>query len=245
MVDRINLLLLPYAGGAGGIYRQWNETLPDWIRPVPLTLPGRGARHSEPVVSEWPSLVALLAREIRPYLAQPVALFGHSLGALIALELAHAIRELHHKEVVWLGVSGCIAPSQRRQKTKWLTCSEAEFIEELYALKGTPPELLEHRELLELVLPALRADFHLAGTYRSPSRPPLSMPMLVLGGESDEDVAAAPGNLTSWATETSGPSRIELIQGDHFFITAHRQAVMSRIIQDLTLRLSHLAAADG
>ncbi len=233
MVDRINLLLLPYAGGAAGVFREWKSRLPVWIHPVPMTLPGRGARHGELLLDKWPKLIDLLTREVRPHLDQPFAIFGHSLGALIALELAHALRSRFGKAPIWLGVSGCIAPSRRQPELKWLNCPENELLEELRSLNGTPPELLESRELLDLVMPILRSDFHLAGTYECRSRPRLTTPILIMGGTQDEEVMSVPENLSAWCDETTGPSRIEMIDAGHFFIDSHRDHVVRSIVTNL------------
>ncbi len=233
MADRINLLLLPYAGGAAGIFREWKSLLPGWIHPVPITLPGRGTRHGEPLLHEWPPLLDLLTRELLPHLDQPVAIFGHSLGALVAFELAHALHSRTGKRPLWLGVSGCIAPSQRQPEPKWLDCAEDEFVEELRSLNGTPPELLENRELLDLVMPILRADFHLAGTFENRIRPRLVTPMLIMGGSEDEEVMSVPENLSAWSDETTGPNRIEMLAAGHFFIESHRDQVIRSIVTDL------------
>lgn len=233
MLGRINLLLLPYAGGSAGVFREWKSRLPAWVHPVPLTLPGRGARHGEALHYEWPALMDVLTWEVRPYVDRPVAIFGHSLGALVALEMAHALRIRLGKEPAWLGVAGCIAPSRRQAERKWLSCPEDEFLEELRSLNGTPPELLENRELLDLVMPALRADFHLAGIYEYRQRPPLATPMLIMGGTQDEEVMDVPDNLSAWGDETRGASRIKKIEAGHFFIESHRDEVIRSIIPDL------------
>ncbi len=234
MADRINLILLPYAGGSAGIFREWKARLPAWIDPVPLTLPGRGIRHGEPLLYEWAPLMDILVREVAPYIDRPFALFGHSLGALTALELARALCRMD-KHAVWLGVSGCIAPSQRQPESKWLHCPEEEFLAKIRSLNGTPVELLENRELLDLVLPILRADFHLAGTheYCPQRRLRLPIPMLILGGCQDEGVMRAPENLSAWRDETLSVSRVEMIDAGHFFIDTHRNEVIRSIITDL------------
>jgi surfactin synthase thioesterase subunit len=232
-MDRLDLFLVPYAGGAAAVFREWKSRLPAWINPVPLTLPARGARHGEPILHDWPPLVGLLSDEIGPRLTGRFAFFGHSLGALVALELAYAMRERFGKMPGWLGVSGCIAPSRRERKIKWLDCPEDEFLDELRSLQGTSPELLQNRELLELVMPVLRADFHLAGTYEHRDRPPLGMPMLVMGGTQDADVVSVPENLSSWCMETTGSCRVEMIEGGHFFVDSHREQVIQAIARDL------------
>ncbi len=227
--DQINLLLLPYAGGGAGIFRGWEARLPARIHPVPIVLPGRGTRHGEELLHTWPALIDVLSRDMQRYLERPVAIFGHSLGALIALELAHVMRRSFGQEPVWLGVSACIAPSRRHREFKWLHCPEDEFIQELRSLNGTPRELLDNRELLDLLLPILRADFHLAGVYEDQDRLPLTMPMLILGGAQDKESSACAENLAAWRDETTGPARIEMIDAGHFFVDTHREAVIQAV----------------
>ncbi len=216
------------------MFREWKGHLPSWVHPIPLNLPGRGMRHGEPLLYEWPPLLDLLAREISPYLGCPFAIFGHSLGALIGIELANIIRSRFAKTPVWFGASGCVAPSKRKLELKWLDCPEKEFLAELRSLSGTPPELLENRELLDLVMPVLRADFHLAGSYRFQPRPPLSIPVLVLGGTQDEEVSSPPEKLAAWSLVTTGPTRIQMISAGHFFLDSHRDLVMRFVLQGLS-----------
>lgn len=225
----LTLFCLPYAGAGAGIYRRWPMWLPRGIEAVALNLPGRGARYGEPPVHDWSRLVAILLDDMAPRLGRPFAFFGHSMGALVALELAHAVRRHHGRSPAWFCASGCRAPPRRRPDTHWLDCPEDKLIDELRTLNGTPAELLESREMLDLMLPALRADFHLCGTYRPVGRPPLDCPLLVLCGRDDHEVLSPVENLTDWAAETAGPFRIELMAGGHFFIDADGPAVIDRV----------------
>jgi surfactin synthase thioesterase subunit len=244
-VTTVNLLLLPYAGGGAGAFHDWKARLPSWINPVPLNLPGHGARHGEAVLRDWPSLIDRLAAEIRPYLAQPFAIFGHSMGALVGLELSHAIRERTGRTPFWFGASGCKAPARRDREPDWLTCPEDDVLQELRRLGGTPAEVFASRELLDLVLPTLRADFHLCGTYeRSPRRLPLASPLLVLSGTGDK-ISQVPENLSDWSLEFSGPHRIEMIEGGHFFIADQRDRVVALVESALAEAAGRSRTAGG
>jgi len=228
---KVNLLLLPYAGGTAASFKSFIAALPNWVRPIPVTLPGRGVRFRDPVLTYWPELVHQLANELIDDARQPYALFGHSLGALVALELAHCFRSLGCHDLLWLGVSACAAPASRNRGEDWLACEEAVLLDKLRTLGGTPAELLENRELLDLFLPALRADFHLASTYAALPRDPLGARMLILAGEDDADVVFPTKNLTDWAQETRGVSRTSLHPGGHFFIN-HQAPQIARICSD-------------
>jgi surfactin synthase thioesterase subunit len=229
----VSLFCLPYAGAGAGIYRRWPMRLPHDIETVALNLPGRGARYGEPAVCDWGRLVDILLADMTPRLDRPFAFFGHSMGALVALELAHEVRRRHGRTPVWFCASGCRAPAHRRPDTHWLDCPEDILIEKLRTLNGTPAEFLENREMLDLMLPALRADFHLCGTYRPVRRLPLDCPLLVLCGRDDHDVASPREQLTDWAAEASGPFRIEMMPGGHFFLDADGPATIEQAVEGL------------
>jgi surfactin synthase thioesterase subunit len=243
MASRVNLFCLPYAGAGAAMYRGWKSRLPSWIELIPLHLPGRGVRYNLPAMHNWAQLIGLLMQDVQPYLARPFAIFGHSMGALIGIELAYAIRARHQRTPVWFGASGSKAPSRRERDLKWLDCPEETLLDELRSLHGTPPELLENRELLEMLLPALRADFYLCGSYHPQRREPLDCPLLALGGTGDDDVSPPQENLAAWSLETSGPCRVEMLDGDHFFIHTHQDAVITLVVDALSkaIRSTELA----
>jgi surfactin synthase thioesterase subunit len=224
----LTLFCLPYAGAGALIYRAWPERLPPSIRVLPLDLPGRGTRHARPPLDDWSMLVDVLLEDVQPHLSRPFAIFGHSMGALIGLELAHAVRARHGKTPVWMGASGCTAPARRVGNLKWRDCPESELLAELRALGGTPDELIENREFLDVLLPIVRADFHLCGSYRAQDREPLDCPLLVMAG-ADDDLARDPENLRSWAGEVTGPFRLEMVDGGHFFIDSRRDIVIGYV----------------
>jgi surfactin synthase thioesterase subunit len=230
--DPVNLLLLPYAGGSAGVFRDWPSRTPAWIRPIPVNLPGRGARHGEPPATCWTQLIDGVLGDIAPYVDGRYGIFGQSMGALVGIELAHAIRRCRGTSPMWLGVSACIAPARRVPEFKWLRAPAAEVLAELDRLGGTPRAFLDNCELMELFLPSIRADFHLCGSYVRQDRTPLDCPMLVLGGVSDE-ISAAQENLRAWSMETSGPCRVEMIAGGHFFLETQRENVIDLIVADL------------
>lgn len=229
MTGQITLFCLPHAGGGAAVYRGWAGRLPPWMVPVSPHLPGRGLRRAEPPAHDWPMLIDGLVRDVRPHLARPYAIFGHSMGALVGLELAHALRRQGAGEPLWFGAAGCTAPVRRAAELDWLDCPDAVVIDELRRLDGTPPELIEDPEMLALMLPGLRADFHLCGTHAPPSRTPLRCPLLVLGGRADE-ITAERANLLDWARETTGPFNIAMFDGGHFFVETAREAVIAAVV---------------
>lgn len=230
----VTLFCLPYAGGNAAIYREWPSRLPAWIRLVPLHIPGRGLRHNMQPMHRWPELLALLAEDMRPHLSEPFAIFGHSMGALIGIELAHAIRARYGVSPVWFGASACTAPTRRERELHWLSCPDEEFIDEVRSLNGMPDELLENREFMELVLPFLRADFHLCGSYEYRSRVPLHCPVLALAGAADPILDDDPQSVSAWSRETTGEFQLTSLDADHFFINTHRDAVIDLVSDSLS-----------
>lgn len=245
MSARVHLLLFPYAGGAGSSLRDFAAGLPQWIDAIPVTLPGRGGRFRESPVTEWVELSKLLADELVDQLNGPYACFGHSLGALVGLEVAYRLREQGAGDPVWFGASGCIAPSERTAGEDWLGCDEVSFIEKLRKLDGTPEEFLENRELLELYLPALRADFHLAANHVPSVRDPLSCRLLVLSGAEDSEVSAPRIKLEAWSREVVGVAQFRVFPGGHFFINEQAETIARICAADLAtaLRLEEGACA--
>lgn len=240
----LTLFCLPYAGGSAAIYRGWQSRLPGWIRLMPLHMPGRGVRQSMPPMHRWPELLDLLVEDAQPHIRQSFAIFGHSMGALIGIELARAIRRRYGLSPVWFGASACKAPSRRELELHWLSCPEDEFLDEVRSLNGMPEDLLQNREFMELVLPFLRADFHLCGSYECRERQSLDCPVLVLGGAQDEEIAEDPENLAAWALETRGSFEQKEIIAGHFFINTHRDTVIDHVVESLA-RAFHSRGQSG
>ncbi len=236
---RIVLFCAPYAGASSAIFRDWQRSLPEWVELVPLQLPGRGVKYSVPPFREWAPLIDQLFADVSPYLERPFGIFGHSMGALIGLELAHAIRGRRGVEPLWLGASACTAPSRRSIDAQWLTCSSESVAEHLRALGGTPEVVLQDASLFDALLPVLRADFHLCGTYPSVRRAPLNGPIFALGG-ADDDVSNPRDNLLSWSQETHGAFQLEIVDGGHFFIETDQRNVIGLISESLAKATSGL-----
>jgi len=213
---QLRLFCFPYAGAGALIFRKWSDGLPADIEVCPIQLPGRGTRLTEPPFTMLSCLVEALARVLDPLLDKPFAFFGHSLGALIAFELARQIRRHHGVHPVRLFASAGRAPQIPHRTPPIHNLADKEFLAELRRLNGTPRELLDHEELMEVMLPILRADFALYETYLYSNEPPLNCPISAFGGVQDRRVSAS--DLEAWRSQTSASFSLRMFPGDHFFL---------------------------
>ncbi|MDQ3202454.1 MAG: alpha/beta fold hydrolase [Pseudomonadota bacterium] len=229
-MTQLTLLCLPYSGASAMVYSRWRRKVPQWLDVQPVELPGRGARFDQPLHTDMRALAMQLAQELKPQIKAPYALFGHSLGALLACEIAHAFRALGCPEPAALFASGTAAPTMRADYDRGFAepKTDAQLIEQLRTLNGTREEVLANEELMSLTLPILRADFLLCGRFQPMQRPLLKCPVHVLGGKADK---ATTEQLIGWSRETHGSFSLDMLAGGHFFIHEHEAKVL-RVIKD-------------
>jgi medium-chain acyl-[acyl-carrier-protein] hydrolase len=227
----VRLFCFPNAGGGAQAYHRWGDSAPPSVEVCAVRLPGREARLAEPAFKSIRPLVAALAEALLPHLDRPFAFFGHSMGAKVAFELARHLRSARGVEPVHLFVSGCKGPRLPRDSRPIHALPEPEFIEELRRLDGTPPEVLEHPELMKLMIPLLRADFELVETYEYLPGRLLDCPVSAYGGLEDVDV---PGEqLGEWRAETTGAFNQRMFPGGHFYLQAARERLLQMLSLDL------------
>ncbi|MDU9391992.1 thioesterase II family protein [Pseudomonas sp. zfem002] len=238
-MSSLTLLCLPYSGASAMVYSRWRRKLPAWIEVRPVELPGRGARLAEPLSTDLAALARQLASEQSLAAHRPYAILGHSLGALLACELAHELQALGCPPPVALFACGTAAPSRREgyDGPEWREPkSDAELIRDLRDLQGTSEEVLANEELMALMLPILRADFLLCGRYVYRQRPPLRCPLHVFGGADDR---ASEAQLLAWRQESQGEFSLTMFPGGHFFIHEQEERVLAALAGALQpLRLS-------
>jgi medium-chain acyl-[acyl-carrier-protein] hydrolase len=211
----MRLFCFPYAGGGASIFRGWAEQLPKYLEVCPVQLPGRGGRMMESPFCSLGPLIEALTQAMLPYLDIPFTFFGHSMGAIICFELARQLRRRLLPEPLHLFASGRNAPQIREEGPFDYDLPDPEFIEKLRGLNGTPKEVLEHPELIKLMLPLLRADFALIQTYVYSPEPPLDCPITALGGTQDMDISRE--HLEAWREQTRRSFTLRMLPGDHFF----------------------------
>lgn len=222
----IRLFCFPYAGGGASVFRQWQSNFPDWIEICPVQLPGRENRISEPLITNLDKLADVASAELAPYFDLPFAFYGHSIGARIAFEVTRNLRRKSGIRPCCLIVSGSRAP-HIPEPNPLHHLPDNEFINELRRFSGTPEAVLQSKELMEMFLPILRADFSVDETYVYSEDIALDCPVFVFGGT--EDVEAKTEELEAWADHTSEEFSLEMIRGDHFFLQTERELLLQSI----------------
>ncbi len=212
----LRLFCFPYAGGGAQVFRGWQRHFPAQIALSLAHLPGRASRVGEPPFKRYKPLVDALADAILPQLSSTFAFWGHSMGALISFELARELRRRGQPAPLALLLSGRGAPQIPDPDPPVFNLPDPEFIAELRRLNGTPKELLDSPELKEFFLPTIRADFELVETYEYAPEAPLACAIHAYGGLQDTNVPSA--SLKAWQEQTSGPFKVRMFPGDHFYI---------------------------
>ncbi|MGF1523405.1 MAG: thioesterase II family protein [Leptolyngbyaceae cyanobacterium] len=228
---RLRLFCFPYAGGGVWNFRTWAEALPKTLEVYAIALPGRGKRFTETAFTQLAPLVDAIASAIIPYLDKSFAFFGHSMGGLVSFELARLLRRNAQCNPVHLFVSGRRAPQLPATDKPIHALSDPKFLQEIRRLNGTPNTVLENAELMQLMLPTLRADFTLLETYVYRYEPPLSCPITTFGGLQDSEVSVEA--LEAWCEQTSATFSLKMLPGDHFFLHFSQFSLMQLIRQEL------------
>lgn len=230
---KLRLFCLPHAGGGASAYRLWSNELSPEIDVCPIQLPGRENRVMDPPLDELNLLLKTLTPALIPFLDIPFAFFGHSLGALLSFEVVRYLRREHGLQPVHLLVSGYQAPPIENKLPSISHLSDDEFVEQLRELNSTPEAVFQHQELLELLLPALRADFALYEKHIYHVEEPLDCPISAFGGRKDYLVFEE--DLQAWCNHTKNSCRVRMFPGDHFFLhSSDRESLLEAISQDLT-----------
>lgn len=223
------VVCFPFAGGNAAFYRSWMAPARDLgMAVMPVELPGRGLRRTEtPLCSTGAAVDALLA-PLRRHLDRPFILFGHSLGALLAFEVAHGCRDQFGLTPTALVVSGRHAPHVKRDAVQRHLLPVHALKRELRDLNGTAPEILAHDDLFALLAPTLRADFAMTECYAyERASPALACPMVAISGADDREVS--PDEMQAWRLHCASAFVPIVRPGDHFFLEKERLAILDTI----------------
>src|SRR5579871_75398 len=225
-VAGMRLFWFPHAGGGTTLAAQ--AGLPNVC---PVRLPGREARIAEAPFEKMDALVEALANAIEPYLSQPFAFFGHSMGAIVAFELCRLLRQRGHSMPEVLIASAARAPQYRRDYTPPPAPYQSEFLEELRRLEGIPSEVLDAPTSMRAMLPALEADAALYRNYIYRDKPSLHCPIRAYGGVDDPNIRVE--HLEAWHSQTTGSFAMRQFSGGHFYLREHPTEFRDALEADL------------
>jgi surfactin synthase thioesterase subunit len=226
--DKLRIFCFPYAGGGASVFRTWKNYFDQKTGIYPVQLPGRENRIGEKPFSDMDLLVSELADELLRYMDRPFILFGHSIGARIAFEFARKLRSISARCPECLIVAGSRSPEIPEPKPLHHLDNE-NFINELKRFSGTPEAVLENKELMDLFVPVLRADFAIDETWKFRDEKPFAFPVYVFGGTRDRE--ADYEELCKWSNHTTDKFFIEMLEGGHFFINDQRELLLKQILE--------------
>ncbi|MBK0025786.1 thioesterase [Stenotrophomonas sp. S48] len=241
---RLRLYCFAYAGGHAGVFAPWQALLEPHVEVCGIQLPGRGARMREPAAASFDTLITDIAGAIAEADdGRPFAFFGHSLGSLLAFEVARGVRRMGHRLPIHLFLSGSEPAAYRSPGPALHLMSDDALVRELAAFNGTPTEVLANREMMVLLLPMLRADFALVHGYRYQSALPLDVPFSVLAGRRDDRGSGI--DVSLWGEESTVGSEVRWFEGDHFFINSHQREVVDYVRERMLATLGMAVGGAG
>jgi medium-chain acyl-[acyl-carrier-protein] hydrolase len=215
------------------MYRDWPASLGDDVEVVGVQLPGRETRMFEPPLDSVTSVVTPLVADIHEWLDRPFALFGHSMGALLAFELARVLQK-RGSPPLSLAVSAFRAPHRPGRRRRVVDLHDEELLAELGTFTTTRHTALAHADFARLILPTLRADIRMCEAHVWRRGAPLSCPILAFGGRHDHTVSRSA--LEDWARHTASDFQVRLFAGDHFYLDGSRHLVARSILKHLKQR---------
>ena len=228
------VLCVPYAGGSAQIYHMLSRSMPENVELGAVQLPGRWDRRREPLLTKVSDASRNLAGEIARLAPKPYVLFGYSLGGLIAFEAARILaRDTGLEQPRALIVAAAEAPAAKPGRPQLHTLPDAEFIKKQMDRYpgGIAPAVLAEPDLMEMLLPIIKADMQMFETYQYAPETPLACPIYAMAGEQDR--LCTPSAMAGWERETSGPFFTETVAGNHFFINNAVDRVRATILRAL------------
>jgi surfactin synthase thioesterase subunit len=229
----IMLVCFPHAGGSAGFYLPLAAALSPAVDVFSVQYPGRQDRLAEPCLDDIGVLADHVVTALRPQVDRPVALFGHSMGALLAFEVARRLAVDPAVDLVRLFVSGRQAPSIYRDPAKAVHLRDDDgLVAELRLMRATDTQVLDDDDLLGMVLPAIRADYRAVETYRAAPGSVVRCPITALVGVADQYVPVA--DARRWAEHTTGGFDFREFPGDHFYLVEQHADVTTLLADRLT-----------
>ncbi|MDH6264206.1 alpha/beta fold hydrolase [Bradyrhizobium sp. BR13661] len=228
------VLCFPYAGGSAQVYHALARGMPENVELGAVQLPGRWDRRREPLLTRLSDASRNLADEIARLSPKPYVLFGYSLGGLIAFEAARIVaRDPELRQPRALIVAAAEAPAGTPGRPQLHALPDAEFIKKQMDRYpgGISPAVLAEPDLMEMLLPIIKADMQMFETYRYTPETPLACPIYAMAGEQDR--LCTPSAMAGWERETSGSFFTETVAGNHFFINNAADRMRATILRAL------------
>ncbi|MEU2258248.1 alpha/beta fold hydrolase [Nocardia xishanensis] len=234
------LVCLPHAGGSASYFRGVSRALAPRIEVLAVQAPGRQDRRREPCVESIPDLADAVAARLLDRADTPIALFGHSMGALVAFEIARRLTAIGVRPLA-LFVSGRRAPFTHRAEETHLLDDDA-LLDHLRSLDGTDGRILSDPDMVSAILPVTRADYRAIGAYRYLPGPPLTMPIHVHLGDADPHVTVAEAE--QWRQHTTDEFAVHVYPGGHFYLEEH-SARLIRSLDAVIVGQTHTGRAES
>ncbi|TNM32197.1 thioesterase II family protein [Streptomyces sedi] len=238
---RVRLAILPHAGGTAAFYHEWGEAFGPDVEVLVARYPGRQQRLHEPCIDRMEPLANEVTGALLPFTDLPLAIFGHSMGASLGYEVALRLEKLHGVRLDGLCVSARAAPHRVAPRDEYLA-DDATLLAEVRRLGGTDGSVLDDPEMRELLLPAIRADFAVVGTYRPRAPMPVSCPVVAYAGA--DDPSSPVDGVRAWGDVAPAGFTLRVLTGDHFYLVGRR----AEVVADLRRRLlgaREVAAGQG
>ncbi|MBT34529.1 MAG: putative thioesterase [Thalassobius sp.] len=231
-MEKANLICLPYAGGSRFAYKQFVEMAPSSLQIIPVDLPGRGTRFTEQLIYNPDKIIDDILKQIESYLEPPYAIYGHSMGTLLAYLLTKKITRSRLPLPLHLFLSGGKAPSTLEDEPILKVLDKQEFITQLIEIGGIPEKILNSPRLIKILKPILQADFQVIKNFNYQRTPPFNLPITLLLG-TDENITTH--QITDWQVETSKKVEVVWFPGGHFFLFDHTKEILELIARNLQL----------
>ncbi|TXC81944.1 thioesterase II family protein [Luteibaculum oceani] len=224
------IICLPFAGASKYAYNQFNNMGVGSLDFIGLDLPGRGMRFNEPLLRSIDEMTHDLYNQILPFTNEPYYLFGHSMGAILGQRICEKLHELDKPLPKKLLLSGRGGPDTEITHREWHKLPPNDFKKKVFELGGSPKEVLDNPELMELMEPILRADFEAVETYLYPKINKLDIPVSVYYGSHDK---CTKEECENWQVISDKKITLTEISGNHFFIFSNAQQFLNCLKQDI------------
>lgn len=223
------VICIPHAGSGVSAFSEWKRLGVGNMIVAPL--PGRDARYGETLARSIPALAHAVVKFIEQRADDRIQIFGHSMGGLVAFEVASMLQQRRPGILARLVVSGCRAPDAEDPDHLSEIADDEEFLQAVAALGGVPEQLLRDYEFRKYLTPILRADLSACEAYIRPPNARVAVPLMVLHGSADRHVPLA--HVRRWAAFAAGDCRFHEIPGGHFFPYTNPESVLALLFDEV------------